>query len=84
MKRFTITVNGQAYDVAVEENNSGAPVAAPVAAAPVAAVPVAAPAPVAAAPAAAPAPVAADGNKVTTPMPGTILDVKVKVGDTVA
>ena len=68
MKRFTITVNGQAYDVAVEENNSGAPVAAPVAAAP----------------AAAPAPVAADGNKVTTPMPGTILDVKVKVGDTVA
>ncbi len=82
MKRFTITVNGQAYDVAVEENNSGAPVAA----APVAA-PVAAPAPAAApvaAPAAAPAPVAADGNKVTTPMPGTILDVKVKVGDTVA
>ena len=40
-------------------------------------------APVAAAPAAAPAPVA-DGTKVTAPMPGTILDIKVAVGDTVA
>ena len=44
MKRFNITVNGQAYDVAVEEIAAGAPM------------PAAAPAP---APAAAPAPVAA-------------------------
>lgn len=40
--------------------------------------------PVAAAPAApVAAPVSADGEKVTSPMPGTILDVKVNVGDTV-
>ena len=76
MKRFNITVNGKAYDVAVEEVTGGA---APVAAAPVQ---TAAPAP---APAAAPAaPVATGGTSVNAPMPGTILDVKVNVGDTVA
>lgn len=75
MKRFNITVNGKAYDVAVEELNGSAPAAAPVAAAPVAQ----------AAPAAAPAPAApAGGTTVNAPMPGTILDVKVAVGDTVA
>ena len=46
MKNYTITVNGVAYDVTVEEKGAGA---APVAAAPVAA-------PVAAAPAAAAGP----------------------------
>lgn len=71
MKRYNITVNGKAYDVAVEELDGGA-----------------APAPAAAAPAhaAAPAPAAApvaDGTKVNAPMPGTILEVKVAVGDTV-
>lgn len=71
MKRYNITVNGKAYDVAVEEVG-GSAAAAPVAAAPVAAAP--------AAPAAAPV---ADGTKVTAPMPGTILDIKVAVGDTV-
>lgn len=70
MKRYNITVNGKAYDVAVEEVG-GSTAAAPVAAAPVAAAP---------APAAAPV---ADGTKVTAPMPGTILDIKVAVGDTV-
>ena len=66
MKRYNITVNGKAYDVAVEEvGGSAAPVAA---------------APAAPAPAAAPV---ADGTKVTAPMPGTILDIKVAVGDTV-
>jgi glutaconyl-CoA decarboxylase len=92
MKRFNVTVNGKAYDVAVEELAAGAPVAAPAAAipapAPVAAAPVAAaaPAPVAAAPvpAAAPAPTGTGtGNKVESPMPGIILDIKVAVGDTV-
>lgn len=74
MKRFNITVNGKAYDVAVEEVSGGsAPAAAPVAAAPAAA---AAPAPAAAA-------VPADGTAVKAPMPGNILDVKVSVGDTV-
>ena len=41
MKNYTITVNGNVYDVTVEEKGAGA---APVAAAPVAAAPVAAPA----------------------------------------
>ncbi|WP_028509874.1 biotin/lipoyl-containing protein [Ruminococcus sp. NK3A76] len=71
MKRYNITVNGKAYDVAVEELDAGA-APAPVAAAPVAA----------AAPAPAAAPVA-DGTKITAPMPGTILDIKVAVGDSV-
>jgi len=72
MKRFNITVNGKAYDVAVEELDA---TAAPVAAAPAAA----------AAPVSAPvaAPTAGSGEKVAAPMPGTILDVKVSNGDTV-
>jgi len=78
MRNFNITVNGVGYQVSVEEvGAAAAPVAAPVAApAPVAAAPAAAPAP-AAKPAAAPV---AGGNKVTAPMPGTILDVKCTVG----
>ena len=68
MKRYNITVNGKAYDVAVEEV-VGSTAAAPVAAAPAAPAPAAAP--------------VADGTKVTAPMPGTILDIKVAVGDTV-
>ena len=60
MKRYNITVNGKAYDVAVEE--VGADAAAPVAAAPAANV---------------------EGTKVTAPMPGNVLDIKVAVGDTV-
>lgn len=93
MKRYTITVNGQTYDVQVEENASGAPVAAaaPVAA-PAPAAPAAAPAPTAApaaaapaAPAAAPAPApAADAEVVSSPMPGTILDIKVSAGSKVS
>lgn len=74
MKRFNITVNGKAYDVAVEELDSSA---APVASALVSA-PVQAAAPVAS------APVAGSGEKVNAPMPGTVLDVKVNVGDTVS
>ncbi len=80
MKRFNITVNGKAYDVAVEEVTGGAPVASAPAAAP-------APAQTAApAPAATPAAPAAvtGGTTVNAPMPGTILDVKVNVGDTVS
>ncbi len=84
MKRYSITVNGKAYDVAVEELGAGAP--APVAVAPVAAAPAPA-APAAPVQEAAPAPAApaavADGTKITAPMPGTILDIKVAVGDTV-
>lgn len=79
MKRFNVVVNGKAYDVAVEELGAGA---APVAAAPVAAAPAPVAAPATPAPAAAPAAVG-EGAKVEAPMPGTILEVKVAVGDTV-
>lgn len=79
MKNLKITVNGVAYDVQVEETDgssvSAAPVAAP-AAAPKAA------APKAAAPKKA-APAAAGGEPVKSPMPGTILDVKVSAGQAV-
>lgn len=71
MKRYTITVNGTAYDVTVDEANGAAP-------APVAAAPAAAPAP---SPKAAPA--AQGAIKVEAPMPGTILDVKVSNGASV-
>ena len=87
MKRYNITVNGTSYEVVVEEVSGGsvaAPVSAPAVAAPVAApkaAPAAAPAPKKAA---APAASGAKGNvSVTAPMPGTILDVKVSVGQSV-
>lgn len=70
MKRYTITVNGNAYDVTVAEaDGSAAPVAA-------------APAPKAA-PKKAAASAAAGSASINSPMPGTIVDVKVKVGDKV-
>ncbi len=88
MKKFNITVNGTTYQVEVEEIKDGAaaaPAPQPVAAPAPAAAPAAAPAPKAApAPAAAPAPKAAGGAEtITAPMPGTVLDVKVKEGDSV-
>lgn len=77
MRKFSITVNGQSYDVAVDEVDGGAPAAA-AATAPSAA-PVAAPA----APVAAPAAVPADGTKVTAPMPGNVNGISVAVGDAI-
>ncbi|MBQ3463302.1 MAG: acetyl-CoA carboxylase biotin carboxyl carrier protein subunit [Clostridia bacterium] len=78
MRKFNITVNGKTYEVDVEEVGG---VQAPVAPAP---------APAAAAPAAKPAAPAtpksapvAGAKQVTAPMPGTIVSVKVNVGDTV-
>ncbi len=80
MRNFNITVNGKQYQVGVEELGEGvAPKAAPAPAAPAPA-PKAAPTPAAPAPAAAPA---GGGTKVNAPMPGTILDIKVNVGDAV-
>ena len=85
MKQYNITVNGHTYEVLVEEVGAVASAAPAVTVSP--APVVAAPAPVApAAPAATPAPVAAAAAgsvSVTSPMPGTILDVKVQVGATV-
>ena len=75
MKTYTITVNGTAYDVTVEENVNGAPAAAPAAKA-------AAPAPKAAPAPAAPAG-AAGSVEITSPMPGKILDVKASAGQAV-
>ena len=86
MKRYSITVNGVTYDVVVEEIDGGVaptPVYAPAApmAAPVApTAPVSAPTSVAA-PAASTA--SSGGVAVNSPMPGTILDVKVSVGQSV-
>ena len=79
MKSYTITVNGNVYDVTVEENGAGAaPAAAPVrAAAPVAA-PAAAPAPAAAKPAAA-----AGGIEVKASVPGKVFKVEASVGQAV-
>lgn len=94
MRKFNIKVNGQAYEVEVEEVAGGfapAPVV-PVAAAPAPAVaPVPAPAPEKAEVKAAPAPVAAPagGTQLKAPMPGTVIDFKatngaaVKKGQTV-
>lgn len=80
MKTYTITVNGKAYAVTVEEGAAAA--GAPVAAAPVAA-PAAAPAP-ATAPAPAAAPAGAAGSvQVTAPMPGKVVAVKASVGQAV-
>lgn len=80
MKRYTITVNGTAYDVTVDEAGS-----APASSASIPAVPAAAAAPASAqAPKAAPAPAGSEGSvKVDAPMPGTILDVKVSTGASV-
>ena len=80
MRKFNITVNGNSYEVEVEE--IGGVMSAPVA--PVAPVAPAAPAPKAEAPKAAPAPSGAQGSiTVSAPMPGTIMDIKVNVGDMV-
>jgi len=83
MKKYTITVNGTAYEVFVEEGESvgAASQAAPASVS----APAPAATPAAPAPAASPAPAGAQGGvKVVAPMPGTILKMNVKVGDTVA
>jgi len=90
MKKFLIKVNGNQYEVEVEEIRDGA-VQASAPAAPVQTVsapqPVSAPAP-APTPAPAPAKKAETGGnvgavKVNAPMPGTILKVVASVGDKV-
>lgn len=91
MKKFRVVVNGEVFEVEVEEVEAGA--AAPVEASravkqpPV--TPPPPPSPVSTPrPAAAPGPSstvqAAEGEEtVTAPMPGNVLDIKVAVGDTV-
>ena len=95
LRKFKISIDGTQYLVEMEE--VGAPQATPADAAPVAAAPAPAPAPAAAqAPAPAPAPAApepapapaatpapAGAHVQNAPMPGTIIDIHVNVGDTV-
>jgi biotin carboxyl carrier protein len=81
MKKYNITVNGNQYEVEVDEIG-GAPSVVP---APAAAPAPAAPAAPAAAPAkAAPAAPSADTTVVNSPMPGTIVGVLRKPGDAIA
>ena len=88
--KYVATLNGKKYEIEIERVDGYKPLdrgAAAVATAPIIAP---APAPVAAAPAPAPvaapapAPAAAGGQSVDAPMPGKILDIKVKVGDAVS
>lgn len=82
--KYKITLKGRTYEVEVEHGEAmlideydaiaPAPAAAPVAAVPVA---------VAAAPAPAAAPAAVAGTPVTAPLPGNVLEVKVKPGESV-
>ena len=80
MKSYTITVNGTAYEVTVEENgNAAAPVAA---AAPKAAAPAPKAAPAAAPKAAAPA-AGAGSVKVSVAVPGKVVKIVASVGQSV-
>ena len=77
MKNYTITVNGNVYDVTVEENGSvSAPASAPRKAAPVAAPK--------AAPAAPKAAGAAGGIKVTAGAAGKVFKIEANVGQKVS
>lgn len=68
MRKFNVNVNGKIYVVEIEETGEAAPIAE------------------APKPAAQPAntvKASAGGTQLNAPMPGSILDVKVKVGDAV-
>ena len=87
--KYVATLNGKKYEVEIERVDEyrpldrGAQVSAPAPILAAAPAPKAAPAP-APAPAPAAAPAAAGGQTVEAPMPGKILDIKVKVGDAVS
>ena len=70
MNAYKVTMNGKVYEFTIELINKDDIKAAPAA-------------PAAAAPAAPAAPAAAGAVTVTSPMPGTILDVKVAAGQAV-
>ena len=70
MKKYKVNVNGTSYEIEIElmsETEASSAKASAPAAAPAQSAPVA----------------AGEGEKVSAPMPGTILDVKVNTGDTV-
>lgn len=88
--KYRVKLNDKVYEVEVEQGEAqllkeydavsapAAPVASPAASAPVAAAPVAA-----SAPAAAPAAPAGAGETVKSPLPGSVVDVKITVGQKV-
>ena len=82
MKKYNVTVNGVTYEVLVEEADSASAAAPAPSPAPAAALKAPAAPKAPSAPKAAPS-AAQGGIKVTAPMPGTILKMNVKVGDTV-
>ena len=78
MRKFQVTVNGNTYEVEVEELGAGTSVASAPYVAPAPVAPKVVEAPV------APTSVASTGaHKVVAPMPGKIVDVKVNVGQTI-
>jgi biotin carboxyl carrier protein len=83
LRKFRIKINEKEYMVEMKEFGAPAVAAAPVQAAPVQAAPVAAPAAAPAAPTPAPVSGSGEGEPITAPMPGKILDIKVNVGDVV-
>ncbi|TCT15008.1 biotin-dependent enzyme [Natranaerovirga pectinivora] len=76
MKKFRVTVNGNTYEVDVEEIGTGASSVVSAPSAPVQQI-------AQAAPKAPSAPASAGGVKVIAPMPGKIIDVKVSQGQQV-
>ncbi len=73
MKKYKVNVNGTSYEIEIELMSETEAKAAATSA------PAAAPAPATSAPAAA----TGEGEAIQSPMPGTILDIKVNVGDSV-
>ena len=70
MRKYRVTVNGTVYEVELEEITGAVPAAAPAPAAEKPAAPV-------------PAAPAGEGERITSPMPGTILAVNVTPGQSV-
>ena len=82
MRKFKITVNGNTYDVAVEEMSAASMMSAPVAApipAPVS-VPIVAPVNITPAPIVKKAEIPTTGTNLKAPMPGTILKIVTQNG----